>query len=101
MQPLLDEEVTLIARLETRFGQLSTLLKNLTSRCEQLEKEARSVREERDATALQVQGLNTEISKLNDEVSAMRAKQQDAAARVRGLLEQIDRLGLFEQSQES
>ena len=31
----------------------------------------------------------------------MRAKQQDAATRVRGLLEQIDRLGLFEQSQES
>jgi len=101
MLPLLDDEENLIARLETRFGQLSTLLKNLNTRCEQLEKEARSVREERDAIALQVQGLTTENAKLQGEMEAMRAKQQDAAARVRGLLEQIDRLGLFEQNQES
>lgn len=101
MLPLLDDEETLIARLETRFGQLAKLLQDLGARCEQMEKELRATREERDSAAGQVQTLNIEVLRLHDEMAAMRVKQQDAAARVRGLLEQIDRLGLFEPSQES
>jgi chromosome segregation ATPase len=101
MLPLLDDEETLIARLETRVGQLSNLLQSLHKRCEQLEKELRTTRDERDAASGQVQALRVEVLRLQDEMTAMRAKQQDAATRVRGLLEQIDRLGLFEQSQES
>ncbi|MGO9242035.1 MAG: hypothetical protein ACLQBJ_14625 [Bryobacteraceae bacterium] len=101
MLPLLDDEEALLARLESRFGQLSNLLLSLGKRCEQLEKELRGVREDRDSAAGQVPALKIEISKLNDEMAAMRVKQKDAAARVRGLLEQIDRLGLFEQKQES
>lgn len=101
MLPLLDDEETLIARLEARVAQLPNLLQSLHGRCEQLEKELRTARDERDAASGQVQDLRVEVLRLQDEMIAMRAKQQDAAARVRGLLEQIDRLGLFEQSQES
>jgi chromosome segregation ATPase len=101
MLPLRDDEEALMARLETRVGQLANLLQSLTKRCEQTEKELRGVREERDSAAGQVPALNIEISKLHDEITAMRAKQLDAATRVRSLLEQIDRLGLFDQKQES
>ena len=101
MLPLLDDEETLIVRLENRIGQLSHLMQDLGARCEQMGKELRTTRDERDSASAQVQTLKAEISRLQDEMVAMRAKQQDAAARVRGLLEQIDRLGLFEQSQES
>ncbi len=101
MLPLLDDEETLIARLENRVAQLPDLLQGFHRRSEQLEKELRAVREDRDSASLEVQALKSEILRLQDEMVAVRAKQQDAAARVRGLLEQIDRLGLFEQSQES
>jgi len=101
MLPLLDDEETLIARLEARVAQLPKLLESLHGRCEQLEKELGTARDERDAASAQVQALRVEVLRLQDEMAAMRAKQQDAATRVRGLLEQIDRLGLFEQSQES
>jgi chromosome segregation ATPase len=101
MLPLLDDEETLIARLEARVAQLPDLLQGFHKRSDQLEKELRTARDERDSAAAQAQALSIEVLRLQDEMGAMRAKQQDAATRVRGLLEQIDRLGLFEQGQES
>jgi len=101
MLPLLNDEESLIERLETRVGQLAALLQSLNKRCVEMDKELHAALEERDAALSQAQAAQAENAKLIDDIAVMRAKQQDAATRVRGLLEQIDRLGLFESSQES
>ena len=101
MLPLLDEEENLIARLEARVGQLSQILNSHRAQCEQLETEVRNARAERDLALGQAQSWKAEVQKLQQETSAARAKQTEAAARVRALLEQIDRLGLFDQNRES
>ena len=100
MLPLLDDEESLIARLEARVGQLSQVLNGMRDRCERLDQEARSARAERDTAAAVADGLRAEVKKAQEEMTAMRSKQQEAAARVRSLLEQIDRLGLFDRPQE-
>jgi chromosome segregation ATPase len=101
MLPFQDDEESLIARLEARVGQLSHVLSNLHTRCEQLETEARTARAERESALGQAQSWKAEVQKLQEEMSAARARQTEAAARVRALLDQIDRLGLFDQNQES
>jgi len=101
MQPLLDDEESPIARLEERVGQLSRLLHDLRERCAQLETESRSAQVERDGALSELQGLAEEVRKSRAENAALRAKQKEAAARVRALLGQIDQLGLFEAHQES
>jgi len=101
MLPLLDEEENLIARLEARVGQLSQILSSHRAQCEQLETEVRNARAERDLALGQAQSWKAEVQKLQQETSAARARQTEAAARVRALLEQIDRLGLFDQNRES
>jgi chromosome segregation ATPase len=101
MLPFLDDEENLIARLEARLGQLSQLLSSHRAQCEQLETEARNAREERDLALGQAQSWKAEVEKLHEEMDAVRTKQTEAATRVRALLDQIDRLGLFDQNQES
>lgn len=101
MLPFLDDEESLIVRLEARVGQLSQVLASLRARCEQLEAEARSARSEREAALGQAQTWKAEVQKLQDEMSSARNKQTEAAGRVRALLDQIDQLGLFNQNQES
>jgi chromosome segregation ATPase len=101
MLPFLDDEESLIARLEARVGQLSQVLGSHRTQCEQLETEVRNARAERDLALGQAQSWKAEVQRLQEEASASRTKQTEAAARVRALLEQIDRLGLFDQNQES
>jgi chromosome segregation ATPase len=101
MLPFLDDEESLIARLEARVGQLSQVLSSHRAQREQLETEVRNARAERDLALGQAQSWKAELQKLQEESSAARTKQTEAAARVRALLEQIDRLGLFDQNQES
>jgi len=55
----------------------------------------------RDLALGQAQSWKAEVQKLQQETSASRTRQTEAAARVRALLEQIDRLGLFDQNRES
>ena len=99
MLPFLDDEESLIVRLEARVGQLSQLLATLRAQCEHLETEARNARVERELAVGQAQSWKAEVQKLQEEMSATRSKQTEAAARVRALLEQIDRLGLFDQKE--
>jgi chromosome segregation ATPase len=101
MLPFLDDEENLIARLEARVGQLSQVLSSHRAQCEQLETEVRNARAERDLALGQAQSWKAEVQKLQQETSASRTRQTEAAARVRALLEQIDRLGLFDQNRES
>ncbi len=101
MLPFLDDEEDLIARLETRVSQLSQVLSAHRAQCELLESEIRNARAERDLALGQAQSWKAEVQKLQEETSAARTKQTEAASRVRALLEQIDRLGLFDQNQES
>jgi chromosome segregation ATPase len=101
MLPFLDDEESLIARLEARLGQVSEVLTNLHARCEQLETEARNARAERELALGQAQSWKAEVQKLQEEMSTARTRQTEAATRVRALLDQIDRLGLFDQNQES
>lgn len=99
MLPFLDDEESLIVRLEARVGQLSQLVGSLRAQCEQLETEARNARAERELALGQAQSWKAEVQKLQGEMSTARTKQTEAAARVRALLEQIDRLGLFDQKE--
>ena len=99
MLPFLDDEESLIARLEARVGQLSQMLGSLRAQCEQLETEARNARAVRELALGQAQSWKAEVQKLQGEMSTARTKQTEAAARVRALLEQIDRLGLFDQKE--
>jgi chromosome segregation ATPase len=101
MLPFLDDEENLISRLEARVGQLSQVLSSHHERSEQLEAETRNARADRDVALGQAQSWKAEVQKLQEEMAAARAKQTEAAARVRALLEQIDHLGLFDQNQES
>ena len=101
MLPFLDDEESLIVRLEARVGQLSQVLSSLRAQCEQLETAARNARAERELALGEAQSWKAEVEKLREEMRAARAKQTEAAARVRTLLDQIDRLGLFDQNQES
>ena len=101
MLPFLDDEENLIARLEARVGQLSQVLSSHRAQCEHLEAEIRNARAERDLALGQAQSWKAEVQKLQEETSAARSKQTEAASRVRALLEQIDRMGLFDQKQES
>jgi outer membrane murein-binding lipoprotein Lpp len=99
MLPFLDDEDNLIASLEARVGQLSQLIGTLRAQCEQLEADARAARAERELAVGQAQSWKTEVQKLQAEMSTVRTKQAEAASRVRALLEQIDRLGLFDQKE--
>ena len=99
MLPFLDDEESLIMRLEARVGQLSQILSSLRAQCEHLETEARNARAERELALGQAQSWKAEVQKLQEEMSTARTKQTEAAARVRALLEQIDRLGLFDQKE--
>lgn len=101
MLPFLDDEESLIVRLEARVGQLSQVLASLRAQCEQLETEARTAHAERELAVGQAQTWKAEVQKLQDEMSSARNKQKEAAGRVRALLDQIDQLGLFNQNQES
>ena len=99
MLPFLDDEENLIASLEARVGQLSQLIGTLRAQCEQLETDARAARAERELAVGQAQSWKAEVQKLQAEMSTVRTKQAEAATRVRALLEQIDRLGLFDQKE--
>lgn len=99
MLPFLDDEESLIARLEARVGQLSQVLGSLRAQCEHLETDVRNARAERELALGQAQSWKAEVQKLQEEMSTVRTKQTEAAARVRALLEQIDRLGLFDQKE--
>jgi len=99
MLPFLDDEDNLIASLEARVGQLSQLIGTLRAQCEQLETDARAARAERELAVGQAQSWKAEVQKLQAEMSTVRTKQAEAATRVRALLEQIDRLGLFDQKE--
>jgi ACT domain-containing protein len=70
MLPFLDDEESLIVRLEARVGQLSDVMTALShAQCEQLETEARNARAERDLALGQAQSWKAEVQKLQEEMS--------------------------------
>jgi chromosome segregation ATPase len=96
MLPFTDDDESVIARLEARVGQVAATLEPLRDRCTQLEAQNQSAITERDLALGQADKLRVEVHRLTEELDALRAKQKEAAQRVRALITQIDRLGLFE-----
>jgi chromosome segregation ATPase len=100
MLPFADDDDSVIARLEARVGEVAGLLTPLRERCAQLETRNAELLAERDLALDQARQARAEVQRMMEELDALRTRQKEASQRVRALITQIDRLGLFDPPKE-
>lgn len=95
MHPIREDEDDVLARLEARLEQVSTVITRLKDRNAELEAQLRdaiSAREEAEAEAGQAR---QQAARMAEETDALRVRQKEAATRVKALLAQMEQMDLL------
>jgi FtsZ-binding cell division protein ZapB len=95
MHPIQDEDVSVLERLEQRVDQAAALIARLKDRNAQLEEDLAEAAAQRDAARLEAENARTEAAHLVEQLDGLRARQKEAASRVKNLLVQMEQMDLL------
>jgi peptidoglycan hydrolase CwlO-like protein len=94
MHPVLEFEEDVLTRLETRLDQLGALVARLKERTGELQRALDHVAEERDQAIRASEEARAATARMIEENDALRARQKEAAGRVRRLLQSLEQIDL-------
>lgn len=89
------EDDDVLARLESRLDSLAKTITQLRSRNAALEEELTAAQEGRDQAVAEVDDVREQMSRLAEENEAIRARQREAASRIKNLLTQVEQMDLL------
>ena len=90
------EEEDVLARLEARIEAVVQRMALLNREKEEFDRRLEAVAAERDRAVEEARAARQEAERLREENDHLRTRQKEAVARVRALLEQVERMELPE-----
>jgi chromosome segregation ATPase len=89
------EDDDVLARLESRLEGVTSVIARLKERNAELENRLRDSSSARDAAEAEAKALRQDNSRLQEELDSLRARQREAASRIKGLLSQVEQMDLL------
>lgn len=96
MNEIRDDEDDVLARLEARIEGVVEVISDLKRRAAGLEAELQAASAERDQAVEQARAAREEAARLKEETDSLRARQKQAAARIKALLNQVEQMDLLD-----
>lgn len=90
------EEEEVLARLEARIEAVSRLVAALTREKAEFDSRLQALAEERDQALEQARAAREEAAALHEDNEHLRARQKEAFARIKALLQQVEQMELPE-----
>lgn len=94
MEPTREDD-DVLARLESRLDLLAKTITELRRRNAALEQELQAAQEARDQAVAEVDDVREQMARLAEESEAIRARQREAASRIKNLLAQVEQMDLL------
>jgi chromosome segregation ATPase len=89
------EDDDVLARLEARLELLAQTLASLKSRNAELEQQLEQAKAARDKAVAEVDDVREQLARIGEESNALRARQREAASRLKNLLSQVEQMDLL------
>ncbi len=96
MSAIREDEDDVLARLEERIEAVSRLVAALTREKAEFDSRLRALAAERDEAVGEARAAREEAERLREENEQLRTRQKEAFARLKALLEQVERMELPE-----
>lgn len=94
MEPTREDE-DVLARLEARLELLAQTLASLKARNAELEQQLEQATAARDAAVAEVDDVREQLARTAEETDSIRARQREAASRIKNLLAQVEQMDLL------
>jgi FtsZ-binding cell division protein ZapB len=95
MHPIREDEDDVLARLEARLEQVSAVITRLKERNAELETQLHDALSARDDARAEAEAARQQAARVVEEAESLRARQKEAATRVKSLLAQMEQMDLL------